>query len=134
MFYLGDFDPSGMHMSEVDLPRRLEQYDGEVRIERLALQEGNLGSLPSFSVETKRGDPRYRWFKDRHSAKCWELDALSLVVLRDRVEQAIVDRLDREAWHRADVTERAEYESLATILHAWPGVARASSISGPASE
>ena len=77
---------------------------------------------------------RFRWYRERHGTRCWELDALSPVVLRDHVEQAIVDRFDREAWHRADVTERAECESLATILQAWPGVARAASISEPASE
>ena len=55
-------------------------------------------------------------------------------MLRERLERAIVERLDREAWDCAEVTERAECESLAAILHAWPGAARSSSISGPASE
>jgi hypothetical protein len=26
--YLGDWDPNGMHMSEVDLPSRLLRYEG----------------------------------------------------------------------------------------------------------
>jgi hypothetical protein len=133
--YVGDWDPSGLHMSDVDLPRRLRAYGGEVNMIRLALtKEDTRSGLPSFATETKRQDARFRWYLERHGSHCWELDALSPVVLRDRVEQAILGRIDREAWERAEVTERAECESLATILNAWPGVARASSISGPAPE
>ncbi|MBE3071709.1 MAG: hypothetical protein IMZ67_01925 [Acidobacteria bacterium] len=135
VFYVGDHDPSGLHMSEADLPRRLKEYGGVVDLIRLALtKEDTRSGLPWFATETKRHDPRFRWYLERHGSRCWELDALSPVVLRDRVEEAIVERLDREAWQRAEITERAECESLATILNAWPGVARASSISGPASK
>lgn len=128
VFYVGDWDPSGLHMSALDLPSRVTRYGGEATIVRLALQEADLVSLPSFSAETKQGDPRYRWFKEHYGATCWELDALSPVLLRNRVEQAILNLLDQEAWARAEIAERAECESLATVLHAWPG------ISGQASE
>ena len=135
VLYAGDYDPSGLHMSDVDLPRRLKEYGGVVDLIRLALTEQDTRSgLPWFSTETKRHDPRFRWYFERHGSRCWELDALSPVTLRDRVEKSILDRLDREAWQRAQVTEHAECESLATILNAWPGVARTSSSSGPASE
>ncbi len=30
VLYVGDWDPSGMHMSEIDLPERLERYGGVV--------------------------------------------------------------------------------------------------------
>ena len=29
MLYVGDFDPSGMFMSEVDLPKRFAEYGGD---------------------------------------------------------------------------------------------------------
>lgn len=126
VLYIGDWDPSGLHMSEEDLPRRLDRYGGDVTVTRLALTETDLsGDLPSFSVDTKRGDPRYRWFRRRFpGGRCWELDALSPVVLRDRVEQAILDRLDMDAWQQAEITEAAEFESMSTILDAWPGISR----------
>jgi hypothetical protein len=123
ILYVGDWDPSGLHMSEVDLTQRLLRYGGNVHVVRLALTKSDTRSgLPSFEVETKRRDPRYRWFRDRYGSRCWELDALSPVVLRDRVEQAIVDRLDEGAWNRAEVAEAAERESLTSILNAWPGI------------
>lgn len=126
VFYVGDWDPSGLHMSEVDLPRRLDEYDGDVDVERLALTKFDCYNtdLPSFLTDTKKQDPRYRSYRERYGARCWELDALSPVVLRDRVADAIDDRLDHAAWDRADVAERAEQESLQNILSAWPGISR----------
>ncbi len=41
VLYVGDFDPSGMFMSEVDLPARLAKYDGDhVELRRIALTRG----------------------------------------------------------------------------------------------
>lgn len=133
-FYVGDWDPSGLHMSAIDLPGRLSRYGAQVDVERLALVEADLGeSLPSFAVEDKARDSRYPWYVRQFGRRCWELDALSPVVLRDRVEHAIRARIDFDAWGRADVAERAEVESLTTILNAWPTLNR-SSKRGPDSE
>jgi hypothetical protein len=135
VLYVGDYDPSGLHMSEVDLPRRIKAYGGVVDLIRVALAEQDTrGDLPFFSTESKRRDPRCSWYFDRYGSRCWELDALSPVKLRDRVAQAIVDRLDRQAWERAEITERAECDSLANILNAWPGLTPSSSNSGQASK
>jgi hypothetical protein len=124
VLYVGDWDPSGLHMSEVDLPRRLHDYGGDVVLHRLALTRDDTRTrgLPSFMADTKRKDPRYRWYRDGYGSRCWELDALSPVILRERVEQAIVDRLDLEAWKRAEIVEQAERDSLTTILQSWPGI------------
>lgn len=134
VFYVGDYDPSGLHMSAVDLPRRIKGYGGVVDLIRVALTEQDTAGLPSFATESKRRDPRCQWYSDRYGARCWELDALSPVSLRDRVEQAILQRLDRQAWERAEITERAECDSLANILNAWPGLTPPPSNSGQASK
>lgn len=69
--YVGDWDPSGMYMSEVDLPARLERYGGDAEIERVALTGADIaGNLPSFLAATKRGDPRYAWFVRHHGPRC----------------------------------------------------------------
>ena len=122
VLYVGDWDPSGMHMSEIDLPSRVSRYDGHVRFVRLALEETDLPALPSFSADTKRLDPRYRWFIEHYGSRAWELDALSPVILRRRIEQAIRNRIDSSVWERAAVTERAECDSLDSILRTWPGI------------
>lgn len=119
VFYVGDFDPSGLHMSVHDIPTRLDQYgstDQEIDVRRIALIEDDLQDLPSFEVDTKRSDPRYQWYLNvagkRLNGRCWELDALSPVVLRSRVHAAIQQALDREQWNRSILAEEAEQSSM----------------------
>jgi len=126
-FYLGDWDPSGLHMSEVDVPRRLRKYGGNVEVIRLALDSFDRVGLPWFSAKEKKRDPRYKWFVEWYGDRCWELDAMSPVALRKRVDDAIHGRLDLVAWGRADNAERAETESLSTILARWPAISRQAS-------
>jgi hypothetical protein len=121
ILYIGDFDPSGMHMSEVDLPRRVEKYGGVVDITRIALTSADCtDALPSFSVETKRGDPRYAWFKRNYGDRCWELDAMNPNDLRQRLRDEIIRRIDIAAWARCQAIEKAERESLNAYIRAWP--------------
>ena len=117
--YVGDFDPSGMFMSEADLPERMERYGGEVRLIRIALREHDLPGLPSFDAITKQGDARYRWFLDRFGKQCWELDAMSPVLLRERVRDEIQEYIDRDAWDRAVEVEAAEVESMRDFHDRW---------------
>jgi len=121
VLYVGDWDPSGMHMSEVDLPKRLAEYGGSVEIQRVALNEEDIANrgLPSFDAITKTKDPRYKWFVRKYGHRCWELDALSPVVLRERVGSCIRSNIDIEYWARCEVTERAERESLVEVMGAW---------------
>src|SRR5262245_55017537 len=88
--YVGDFDPSGMFMSEEDLPTRLSKYDGDhVELTRIALTREQVDGLPSFPATDKRKDPRYRWFRSNYGHRCWELDAMDPNDLRDCVEREI---------------------------------------------
>jgi hypothetical protein len=127
VLYVGDWDPSGMQMSEVDLPRRLERYEGCATIKRVALDASDVvrgTTLPSFEVESKAKDPRYKWFVENYGHRCWELDALSPVILRQRVDDAILELLDVDAWNRSIEVEAAERESMSTVLTAWQSISR----------
>lgn len=118
--YVGDYDPSGMYMSERDLPERIEQYGGDhVVLKRIALTRGHLAGLTSFPAADKKKDPRYRWFVKNYGHRCWELDALDPNVLRACVEEAIVDQIDQEPWQRCKVVERAERNSLRDFMTSW---------------
>ena len=126
VLYAGDWDPSGMHMSEVDLPARLDRYGADACIARIALNKADVlhGDLPSFEAVTKQGDTRYQWFVERYGCRCWELDALSPVILRERVEVEIVARLDVDSWNHSMKIEAAERESMQGILRVWPSISR----------
>jgi hypothetical protein len=121
VFYVGDWDPSGLCMSERDLPQRIARYGGLVRLQRIALTSTDVyaSPLPSFEAETKRGDSRYGWFVARYGTQCWELDALNPVVLRQRVESVILGEIDQETWARYEQVERAERDSLVGFLQNW---------------
>jgi hypothetical protein len=114
--YCGDWDPSGLDMSERDLPNRLERYgddDAAFTLKRIALIEEDLPGLPSFPLETKDKDPRYDWYRENyHPTVCWELDAMNPVELRERVEDAILEYIDLSKWRRADEVEAAERASI----------------------
>ena len=82
VLYVGDHDPSGMCMSERDLPERLDRYGANVDLIRTALMMPEDEDLPSFEAATKRGDPNYRWYVSHYGQSCWEVDALSPPILR----------------------------------------------------
>jgi len=133
VLYLGDWDPSGMNMSEVDIPKRLARYHGDVIVERIALADSDVApgtQLPSFEASTKVGDSRYEWFLKNYGATCWELDALSPTVLRQRVDARILQLIDTGAWNAAIDVEKAEVDSMHDFMAAW----KARRISGLASK
>jgi hypothetical protein len=107
-------------MSEQDLPTRFAKYAGDhISLRRIALTVEQLNGLPSFPAADKKKDPRYKWFTSNHGRRCWELDALDPNALRDCVEREIVKLIEPVAWERCEVANRAEQESLATILANW---------------
>jgi hypothetical protein len=112
--YVGDYDCSGMHMSEVDLPERLERY-GAVgfHFERIALTEFDIGDLPCFSA--KEADPRYDWYVENYGDEAWELDAMDPNDLRERVRAEISQYVDPPAWERHKLVEAAEQETVKMI-------------------
>jgi len=120
-FYCGDFDPSGKHMSDIDLPRRLERYGANITIQRIALLDSDVfdGDLPSFEAVSKSGDTRFQWFVANFGHKCWELDAMSPVTLRECVEASILSKLDIDAWNRAIDIEQVQKASLQEFHQSW---------------
>jgi hypothetical protein len=120
VLYVGDFDPSGMFMSEEDLPNRLSKYDGDhITVKRIALTCEHVRGLPSFPASDKEKDPRYKWFVQNYGKRCWELDAMDPNDLRDVVEQEIRAIIEPVAWARCEQLNEAEQESLRTVLDAW---------------
>ena len=120
LLYVGDYDPSGLFMSEEDLPRRFDKYDGDhINLQRIALTREQVRGLPSFPASDKRKDPRYSWFVAKHGDRCWEIDAMDPNDLRDCVEREIVRLIEPVAWQRCAAVNAAEQESLKTILEKW---------------
>jgi hypothetical protein len=120
VLYLGDWDPSGMCMSEHDLPERLKEYDGHhVKVKRVALIQNQLRELPSFPAADKVKDSRYSWFVRNYGHECWELDTLDPNLLRQCVREQIEALIEPHAWARCKNTERAEHDSLRSVMKNW---------------
>ena len=122
VLYVGDWDPSGLFMSEKDLPERLGRYGGEhVLVDRVALLAEDIADpdLPSFAANDKSKDPRHRWFVENYGSRCWELDAMHPNTLRDRVRGCIVGEIVPEAWDRCVRAQEAELKSLESLLDNW---------------
>lgn len=120
ILYVGDFDPSGMYMSEVDLPARFTHYGGHhIKLKRIALTRAHVNGLPSFPASDKRKDPRYTWFVSNYGKRCWELDAMDPNGLRDCVKRAIKRLVEPVAWQRCEQVNAAEKQSLKTVLKKW---------------
>jgi hypothetical protein len=118
--YVGDWDPSGLWMSLEDLPTRMEKYEGDhVDLRRIALTRDQTDGLLSFPASDKQKDPRYKWFVRNFGDRCWELDALDPNTLRSLVENEVRKQIDFVAWDRCKVVEKAEYESLVSIMTQW---------------
>lgn len=119
--YIGDYDPSGLFMSQKDLPHRFWKYGGSVNIRRIALTEDDVhrGDLPHFDASTKKGDPRYSWYACNYGNRAWELDAMPSNLLRDRVEEWIVGKIDTAKWEHAMMIEKAETRSMQAFHNAW---------------
>jgi len=145
ILYVGDWDPSGMDMSERDLPQRLARYGGEIVLKRLAITADDLPSMSRLELTFdtrekeeearrkhenpgKKGqDSRRPWFEARYGRRCCELDAMNPNQLRTRVRGAIEGLIDRQAWDKMRAIEAVECNSLKEILGAWR-----KSMSGPA--
>jgi hypothetical protein len=117
--YIGDYDPSGLYMSEIDLPARLERYGSRWQFQRIAVLKSDTPNLPSFDASTKSGDNRYPWFVENFGHKCWELDAIDPNDLRQRVREQIMTRLNLLAWEHAKHIEEVEVESMQSFHKAW---------------
>ena len=112
--YVGDHDPSGMYMSEVDFQERLKRYGaGDFTFQRIALTAEDTSSLPSFPA--KKQDPRYAWYRKNYGAKAWELDAMDPNQLRERVETWVQGYVDAAAWERHKVIEEAQRKTTKMV-------------------
>jgi hypothetical protein len=122
LLYVGDHDPSGLYMSAVDLPERLNRYGaGYYEMFRVALTDEHIagGNLPSFPAESKQGDARYEWYARDFGQRCWEVDAMNPNDLRSDLRAEIMDLLDVDAWNHMIEIERAERTSMEGFMGDW---------------
>jgi hypothetical protein len=119
VFYLGDFDSSGMDI-ERDLRERVCRYTRPFQVRRLAIFGEDIGKFKLPPQRIKPEDPRARSFCKEHGNQCVELDALPPSELRRRVRTAVTSVIDKSAWERALTSEEVELGSIDDFVSRWP--------------
>lgn len=103
IYYLGDFDPSGVNAAE-DLEARLRGFLADrdrLVFERLAVTPEQIEAWELPARPTKTTDTRYSDFKQRFgNVESTELDAIKPGDLRELVENAILQHVDSDQLER----------------------------------
>jgi len=107
VLYLGDHDPSGIDMSR-DIEDRLEMFEAFARVERLALNIGQVRDYNPPPNPAKMTDTRASDYVQQFGRESWELDALEPAVIAGLIRDAVLDLRDDELW-----TERIREEESA---------------------
>ena len=114
VLYVGDFDPSGMFMSEEDLPARLAKYDGDhVTLKRIALTRPH-GTRPAVVPGVRQEERpalqvvrRQLWASTAGNSTRW-----TRTICATASRRQISKLIEPVAWQRCEVVNKAEQEEL----------------------
>jgi hypothetical protein len=115
VLYLGDHDPSGEDMQR-SLAERLAFFGSCPTIVKVAIMAEDVTRYNLPTMMTKTTDTRRAGFVAQHGDACVELDALPVGVLRERIQNEVMQRMDLDAMQRVQVLERADRARLSAAL------------------
>jgi hypothetical protein len=127
ILYLGDHDPTGLHIEEnlrdrlEGEVRRMRKYLTFIEVKRIALtteqiNRYNLHDLYSpMKKASQKAEEYYRNFGD----KVWELDVLSPQVLINLLESAIKELIDWDRWNAREEEVKRYKEFIERELGAY---------------
>jgi hypothetical protein len=120
VLHLADHDPNGIDMTR-DNRDRLSLYARQpVEVRRIALNMDQVHRFrppPNFAKETDTRSAGY--VKTFGTEKCWELDALSPVVIADLIRDAIEPFIERSKWEAALKHEQRGSDQLRAVAMNW---------------
>ncbi len=117
IFYLGDFDPSGMDMIR-DVEDRIREFATKhfenfpLDVIPIALTKEQIKKYNPPPNPAKRTDPRAKAFIAEHGSTSWEVDALPPNVLNKLLEDAIKNRIDVKMYNEIVSREKADKDKL----------------------
>jgi hypothetical protein len=99
ILHFSDHDPSGINMTE-DIRDRLEMFDANVSVKRVALTEMQVDQYNLPPNPTKLTDSRADKYKLIYGDKSWELDALDPGVLSKLIDDSINTYINQSKWNK----------------------------------
>jgi hypothetical protein len=129
IIYCGDHDPSGLDMSENDIPKRFEVFlnkygQDRVLINRVALNFDQVEQYQPPPNPAKKTDSRFKAYRKRFGTESWELDSLEPTMLLSIIQTAIDELKDPALYDGIKEREEAEREVLSKASERWDDVAR----------
>lgn len=117
VLYFGDFDPSGLNMSESLESRMLNDFNIPVNFIRPALNVEQIEkyNLPHVDADLKRGDSRAAKHVEKYGFLAVELDALKPPDLSDIIHRAIQKQLNIDAFNFEVERYRADIDRINRI-------------------
>ena len=116
VIYAGDFDPSGVQMSE-DLADRLSLFSQHpVNVMRIAL---NLPQIQRYKLPpnpTKESDSRTPAFEAKYGPECYEVDAINPGHLAKMFEKAVLSLRDDAVWGMSLNRENEHKEQIQSLI------------------
>jgi hypothetical protein len=112
VIHFGDHDPSGIDMTR-DLADRLSMFaEGEVEVQRIALNFDQIEQYSPPPNPAKATDPRFASYQIEYGDESWELDALDPRTLRGLIQANVEKHIDRFAWSVSLATEKKHIAML----------------------
>ncbi len=118
LFYLGDHDPSGIHMTQ-DVFERLELFMGGVDVQRLALNMDQIEEFNPPPNPTKMSDTRAKGYVAKYGNESWELDALHPTLFGELIRTQLEPYIDRDLWEKVKMEEEATREKIRAFSSEW---------------
>lgn len=115
ILYFGDHDPSGVDMQS-SLQDRLGFFETSPEIVRCAIAPVDIEEFNLPCDPAKTTDTRHAGFVEKFGDRVVELDALPVDVLRARIQEAVLERIDLDAMKATRVTEAEGKEIIRQAL------------------
>jgi hypothetical protein len=124
IIYLGDHDPSGLDMSEGDIPKRFQIFMSKhghdsVEVNRVALNWEQVRIYNPPPNPAKETDSRFGGYQQQYGDESWELDALDPNTLLEIIQGAVDEIKDDSAYDAIAEDEERDRELLTRAANQW---------------
>jgi hypothetical protein len=134
IIYLGDHDPSGLDMSEGDIPKRFEIFFDKwnresflthrcFKIKRVALNWDQIEQYQPPPNPAKETDSRFAVYQEQFGDESWELDALDPNTLLAIIQGAIDEVKDADLFKEIEDRQESQRRVLSKASERWNDVA-----------
>jgi len=110
VIYLGDHDPSGLHMDE-DIFNR-----ASVEVDRIAITKAQVDKYHLPPNPAKKRDPRASNYVSEYGENSWELEALDIKITKELLEERILHYLDMDEYTKIIEEEEEHKENFTNFM------------------